>query len=281
MTTPDVVVIGHVVQDVVPGGWRVGGTATFATAQAQRLGLRAGLVTRVGPDVTLEDVIPKAMLAGRASIRTTRFENVYDGSRRRQRVPVQAERLTMDDVPAGWRSAGIVLMGPVCGEVPAGMATAFSGSLVGVSAQGWLRSLDREHRVRRRAWSGPPFWSGCEVLFVSDEDLGRRRDQLDCWTAEVPMVVVTRNRRGARLQMNGRWQSIEAFPAREVDPTGAGDVFAAAFLVHYHEKGDAAQAIRFASAAAACSVEAVGLEGIATRQEIEARLEEHPEVALR
>ncbi len=282
MKTPDVVVIGHVVQDIVADGWRFGGTATFAAVQAQRLGLQVGLVTRVGPDVVIGDMLPSDLtVAGRASICTTRFENVYDGAQRQQRVPARAEPVSADDVPGEWRTAPVVLLGPVCGELGADLGAQFPDSLVGVSAQGWLRSVDEDHRVQRRMWEGAPFWSDCEALFVSDEDLGGDDGQLARWTAEVPMVVVTRNRQGARLHMDGRWQRIEQFPAKELDPTGAGDVFASAFLVRYHETKDAAESMRFASAAAACSIEMPGFEGVAGRDAIEARMMSHPEVVLR
>ena len=280
MTTPDFVVIGHVVRDLIPQGWRVGGTATFAAMQAQRLGLRAGVVTRIGTELALEDTLPDIDVAGRQSATTTSFENVYDGTKRRQRVQVQAEPVEEEDIPAAWREAPIVLLGPVCGEVRAGLEGAFPRSLVGVAAQGWLREVDRERRVRRRAWTGAPFWRGCRVLFVSTEDIGRRRDQLDRWSDEVPIVALTSARRGVRVHTNAGWQTMKAFPAVEVDPTGAGDVFAAAFLVRYHETEDTVDSARFASAAAACSVEASGIERIADREEIEARMAAHPEIVL-
>jgi sugar/nucleoside kinase (ribokinase family) len=189
--------------------------------------------------------------------------------------------VTLDDVPDSWRDASIVLLGPVCGELGIDMGLAFSKALVGVSAQGWLRRLDSSRRVRRTAWEGPPFWRGCDVLFVSDEDVGRREEQVRRWVRGVPVVALTRYRRGARVRSDGRWQEIAAFPAKEVDPTGAGDVFAAAFLVRYHETGETGEAARFASAAAACSVEGRGTERIATRREVEARMRAHPEIVLR
>jgi sugar/nucleoside kinase (ribokinase family) len=119
------------------------------------------------------------------------------------------------------------------------------------------------------------------VLFVSDEDLGEHKGQLERWKAEVPVVALTRYREGAEVYSGGQVRSIGAYPTEEVDPTGAGDVFATAFLVRYHETGDLAEATRFASAAAACSVEGAGIERVATRETIEARMEEHPEIALR
>jgi sugar/nucleoside kinase (ribokinase family) len=205
--------------------------------------------------------------------------NEYEDGHRRQRVPSRADTVSTEDVPADWRAAPVVLVGPVCGEVPAELSASLAVPLMGVSAQGWLRKVDGARRVRRRAWTGAPFWQGCQVLFVSDEDLGRRADQLEAWV-DVPVVAVTRARRGAKVRDSGRWRRIEAFPAREVDPTGAGDVFAAAFLVRYHETRDVAEATRFASAASACSVEGIGTERVGTREEVEARLMRHPEIRL-
>ena len=281
MTAPEFVVIGHVVRDVALKGWRLGGTATFAAVQARRLGLKAGMVTRFGPDVSRKDLPRKVAVAGRPSMSSTSFENVYQEGRRRQRVPAQAEMIEPDDVPRDWRRAPVTLIGPVCGEAPADLDACLSSPLIGVSAQGWLRALDRDRRVRRRAWDGAPFWSRAHVLFVSREDLGRRRDQLDRWTRDVPIVVVTRDRGGARVHERGAWREIDAFPAGEIDPTGAGDVFATAFLVRYHETHDTTIAARFAASAASCSVEGVGVERIATRAVIEKRMAQHPEIDLR
>jgi hypothetical protein len=280
---PDLVAIGHVVKDLGPGRgrWRLGGTVTFAAVQAQRLGLRAAIVTRAASDIDLKTALPGIQVSVAPSPVTTSFENVYVDNRRRQRVPKQAEPITYDDVPVDWRDAPIVLLGPVCGELPAAVKHPFRRSLAGVSAQGWLRRLNRERRVRRHAWDGPSFWRGCQVLFVSDEDLARRRDQLERWMAEVPVVAMTRANRGARVAVEGRWRAIDAFPAREVDPTGAGDVFAASFLSRYHEAKDIAKATRFAAAAASLSVRRRGIDGIATRDEIEALLRQHPEIDLR
>jgi sugar/nucleoside kinase (ribokinase family) len=49
---------------------------------------------------------------------------------------------------------------------------------------------------------------------------------------------------------------------REVDGTGAGDVFAAAFMVHYHRHGDPWRAGAVAACAAALSVEGEGWSAV-------------------
>lgn len=280
MKTPDFVIVGHVVQDLTPQGSRLGGAATFASLQARRLGRKAGVVTRTGVDVLGAPGLSGIDFAGRSSQQTTTFENRYDGAERRQRVPAQAAPLTSADVPSAWLEAAVVFLAPVCNEVPYEYSRLFTQGLLGIGAQGWLRELDEEGRVRGRAWTGPPFWEGGDVLFVSDEDLAGDQRQLDRWVADLPAVVVTRERRGARVHSAGAWREIDAFPADEVDPTGAGDVFAAAYLIRYQETGDVAAAVRFASAAAAASVEAEGTAGIADRDEIERRLAADPEIVL-
>jgi sugar/nucleoside kinase (ribokinase family) len=57
-----------------------------------------------------------------------------------------------------------------------------------------------------------------------------------------------------------------------VDPTGAGDVFAASFLMRYHETGDLAEAAAFAACGASCVVEGIAATTLGDRAEIERRL---------
>jgi len=68
-------------------------------------------------------------------------------------------------------------------------------------------------------------------------------------------------------------------PPREIeenDATGAGDAFAAAFLVKYEQCGDAVEAARFACSAASFVCEKEGTEGIPTLQQVLARMQESP-----
>ena len=59
--------------------------------------------------------------------------------------------------------------------------------------------------------------------------------------------------------------------AREVDPTGAGDVFAAAFLTRYNAGGDPWEAAQYAAVAGALTVEAPDIAGIPTAEQLAAR----------
>jgi len=281
MTVPDFVVVGHTVRDLVPGGWRLGGTTTFAAVQAHRLGMTVGVVTSAAADLDVAAELPFAQVVQVPSPATTSFENVYAAGHRHQYVRARAAAIPRDAVPEPWLSAPIVLLGPVFGELEPGFGTIFDDvALVGVSAQGWLRSLDGEGRVLHRMWDGPPFWTRCDVLFMSDEDLVDGGDALSRWATEVPVVAMTESWKGARVCSAGRWRRIDAFPEAEVDPTGAGDTFATGFLIRLRETGSVGDAARFGAAAASLSVGGAGVAAMPSRDEVEARLRQYPEITL-
>ncbi|PYQ49196.1 MAG: hypothetical protein DMF78_18980 [Acidobacteria bacterium] len=65
---------------------------------------------------------------------------------------------------------------------------------------------------------------------------------------------------------------VPGLPRQEVDPTGAGDVFATAFLVRYQETGDPSQAAVFAACAASCVVEGLAATSLGDRAEVTKRI---------
>ena len=92
------------------------------------------------------------------------------------------------------------------------------------------------------------------------------------WSKLVPLLVATDGQHGATLFEHGIIHHFSAYPAQQVDPTGAGDVFAAAFLTHLFRYGDPARAVDFANCTAAFSIEQPGTQGIPTLTMVEQRL---------
>jgi hypothetical protein len=288
---PDLLAIGHATRDLLPGGgWRLGGGVTFAALTALRLGARPAVVTSGTPE--LVEALGALLPAGDALAlvpagEATTFENVYtDGGTRRQHLRGRAETLAPRAVPERWRGAPMVLLTPLAQEVAPELVGAFPDSLLAATPQGWLRRWRADGAV----YPGP-FDAALDVLphldalIVSREDLlpppgsgiaGFSPDEADtqiaAWARVVPIVVVTRGARGADLYLDGEApETFPGYPAREVDPTGAGDVFAAAFLLRLHETGDARAAVDFANRVAALSVEGEGVTGIPTRATLLAR----------
>jgi len=290
---PDFLVIGHVVQDLLPPSprgagasapseWRLGGAVSYATLLAQRFGLRAAALTSCAPDLPLADLLPGVDLHIVPSERTTQMRNEYaEGGRRTQHAPQRAAPLTAGHLPDDWRSARIVLLGPVAGEIDASLAAAFSPeTLVAAGAQGWLREIGPDAAVRPvppDAWDARPILEHLDALFLSDEDLpidapGAHPAVLDEWAALVDVLAFTRGYAGADVHWSNEWRRIDAVPANPTDLTGAGDIFAAAFLIRYAETRDAWTAARFAAAAASLVIEGEGVRGVPTRATVKTRL---------
>ena len=287
---PQFLVIGHTVQDLSPGQgapeWRLGGTVSYAALLASRLGLNTAVLTAAAADLPIEEALPGVEIVRAPSAHSTQIRNVYGGDGRVQYILQQAAPIRADALPEAWREAEIVLLGPVTGEVDGALADRFPRALIGVSAQGWLRDIGPDNRVRPvppELWQADQLLQPGRVLFVSDEDLPKEgvKPVLDAWSARVKVLAFTRAERGAEVCHGGGWRHIEAFPAAAVDPTGAGDVFATAFLIRYRECGDPWEATRFATCAASFIVESEGLANTPDRAMIEARLHEHAEIVAR
>lgn len=274
--TPSFLTIGHAARDLVPGGWRWGGTVTYAAMLARAWGIPAAVLTSLAPedvsgyqDFVGDDVLLHAL----PSPSSTAFENIYTDAGRQQHVHAQAAQIERRHVPAAWRNAPIVLVGPLLGEVSTRFGGYFSqDSLVAMAIQGRLRS-HRHGRIYARRWRhAAQEFSAYDVLFFSEEDVRGNAALAESYAALAPLAVMTQDRRGATVFQHGRASHHAAFPSQPLDMTGAGDVFAAAFLLHYAENRDPAAACRCANAAAACSIEHVGASGIPSREEVRERL---------
>ena len=279
---PDYLVIGHVAKDVLPGGGSAaGGTVTYSSLAAQKLGLQAAVVTACAPeDEGLLAPLREAGVWVRAvpSPVTTTFSNTYDATGRRvQVIGGQARMLHLGDVPEAWRAAAIAHLGPIAQELPPELAGQLSpGRLLGITPQGWLRSWDERGHVTQSAVPVPPalvHLPDSTVLVLSIEDLGYSPDLVSSYVKLAELTVVTRGVEPAYIYRHAALTEAPAMPARVVDLTGAGDVFAAAFFIRYAETSDPTQAARFAHAAAACAIEGHGTSAIANRATVERRLQ--------
>jgi sugar/nucleoside kinase (ribokinase family) len=203
----------------------------------------------------------------------TGFCNCYDGGRRQQLLFSRATPLVPEGVPPAWKQAPLVLLGPVAQEVSPSWAQQFPRAIVAACLQGWLRAWDEEQRVHFTPWEEAESWlSLLAAAFLSEEDIQGEGALAEQYAARCPLLVLTQGARGATLYRQGQACPVAPFPVQEVEPTGAGDVFAAAFLVRYAEGASALEAARFASATAALSVRGEGPWAIPDRPAVEACL---------
>lgn len=275
MTTPDFLVVGHITKDITPQGYTIGGTATYAAATARRLGLRVAIVTSVAPDIDLSPLPADVQVHRLPSAVSTTFENIYTHTGRIQYLRAVALPLDCSSVPAAWRSTPITLLGPLAQEVDPGIVDCFPGALLGVTPQGWMRAWDAAGRVSYTPWTSAPRVLGrANALVISEEDVQRDEATIRDLARQAAILVVTRGPGGADLFEGGEPTRFPAYSAWEVDPTGAGDVFATAFLARLKETGQPRLAIPFANAAASFSIEGRGIEAAPTRSQVLQRMEQ-------
>ena len=271
---PDYVVVGAICHDLTADGWRWGGTATYSALTATQLGLSVGVLT----SAEHPEESPLANRAGilwcsKASARTTTFENVYANGGRQQYLRAVAEPLVATDLPLSWREARIAHLGPIADDVSMDIAQAFPHALLGLTPQGWLRAWDGDGRVYARGWESlEPVLGRADVVVIGPEDLGGDWQQIEALRARCRLLVVTLGPQGAMVCTKNRQERVPAYIAQEVDPTGAGDVFATAFMIRLAETDDPIESARFANCVASFVIEAVGPANLPTRAQVDQRM---------
>ncbi|MDQ2997641.1 MAG: PfkB family carbohydrate kinase [Chloroflexota bacterium] len=268
---PDYLMLGHFTRDVLPDGTTTpGGTSLYAALTAHCLGKSVGVVSA---PAELPTGWPDAIqIVFHASPAPPTFENRYTPEGRQQTLHTASQPITLDVIPESWRTAPLIHLGPVLGETPELLVDAFPHALLGVTPQGWMRTWDEPlpGPVLYRPWQPTPsVLERIDALVLSIEDVRGDEALVAGYARHCALVALTRGAQGSTLFLRGVPHHIPAFPAFERDPTGAGDVFAAALLIRLRETGDPLDAARFASYVAARSVEGAGISRIPARDQIE------------
>ncbi|NNC36358.1 MAG: ribokinase [Hyphomonadaceae bacterium] len=86
-------------------------------------------------------------------------------------------------------------------------------------------------------------------------------------------IVITLGSRGALISDGGAAETVEPFDVTSVDSTGAGDVFNGVFSVSIARGMEPAEAVKYASAAAAISVTRLTADSAPTQDEVAAFLD--------
>lgn len=281
-TIPDYVTIGHLTIDHTPDGPRLGGTVVYSALAAARFGARAVILSccnleqlpqPVAEELAIVSEDVELVIQGAAD--TTAFTNHEYGGMRSQTIHSWGGPIDLTGLPPAWRSAPAIHLAPVAREIdPRGLGRLAPGYL-GVTPQGWLRrwtepfpSSVRLETLRVPADVAARF----DGLVVSAEEHVPARELYDA-VGRAGLAVITRGQQGASAIDRGRPLDVRSYPARRVDTTGAGDVFAGVLFYLRSQRHSVIGSLRLASAAAALSVQEAGIHAIPTREEVERLVE--------
>jgi pfkB family carbohydrate kinase len=272
----DYLLLGHVTVDRLDDKRvAMGGTATYAALTARNMGARVGVHTSASYEPGLIDILNGTLVARIPAEYTTCFVNDYSSGKRRQTIESVAEKLTYEQILPEWRHPPIVHLGPLCQEIDTAIVERFPKSLIGVTPQGWMREWDDTGLVRAVDWADADrVLRKADVVVISEDDVADP-SVITRWAARARMLVVTLGERGCDVYRQGGTEPFHssAFKAaQEIDPTGAGDVFAAAFLWHLHKGGgDWKTAAEWANCVASFAVEKRGVAGVPKLVDVEKR----------
>jgi hypothetical protein len=264
----DYLAVGHITRDLLPDGERLGGSVAYSALTAKAFGLKPGILTAWAEDLALGPLegIPIINIGAEQS---TTFENIYTTEGRQQKVSQLAPALDFHQVPEHWRTTPIVHLAPVLGEVSPRMLGHFKESTLALTPQGWIRELRADGRVMKGHWPEAEFvLSQADMAVVSQEDLPKNSTIVDRLAANSNLLAITKSQQGCEIYLDGVVHSFEAPGSKEIDSTGAGDIFASAFFIRSHFGDNFSTAARVANRVAAQSVERQGLASTPSPDEI-------------
>lgn len=286
--------IGSAARDIAPDdprGWRLGGGVTYAAFTTARLGLRTAAVVGVDAEAASSTELAALRAAGVQVLTVPLaegpvFHNVETPTGRVQTCLAPGSPLPVVDLPDGWREARAWSCTPVAGEVRDDWAAAIPPKVyVVVAWQGYLRVLEAGHQVRRVAPASSALLRRADLVGVSHNDVDPDTTLAHLCALLKPGadLLVTRGSDGGllvRVGTDGPSSAVMYAPTRaaEVDPTGAGDTFLAALAASALRPAIAGRRrsrrpldLRFAAAAGALAVEAIGLDGVPDRAAVNLR----------
>lgn len=257
----DYLAVGHICHDLTPDGRIIGGAAAYGSSVAQILGCRTAVVTSSAAGEDWQTNLPATSIHLIPSAETTVFENVYTESGRVQTIHSVGGKINSADIPVAWQRASIVHLAPIANEVDPDALHLFSNSLIGLAPQGWMRRWDENGSVSAGPWDAAEVYLRlAAAVFISEEDLldGKMLDTYRHWSR---LLVMTQGQEGCTIYWGDEARQIPTVVGPVVDTTGAGDIFAAAFLVRlYQTGGNPSEAAQFANKAASLSIRFSGLK---------------------
>jgi len=253
---------------------RLGGPPFYSAVIARRLNAKVLVLSKVGLDFTekfldpLKNVgIDTSYIKKVENTKTTRFYIEYLNSKRMLRLEALGPKIYPEDIPLDIK-AKVLHIAPITNEIPKETFSILRklGEIICLDPQGYTRNFDEKGNVSLKAWKNYEILKQLTVFKSNTNEIvcitgvsNLRSAMEQIAKCGVRVVIVTMGAKGCALLFNGEFYRIPSFPVSNViDPTGAGDVFAGAFLAEYVRGKDPIWCACVGSAAASFIVEKAG-----------------------
>lgn len=280
---PELVMIGHIINETIQYPDRtitpvLGSPAAYSSVIASRLGIKTGLVAKIGkdwPDELLGALKNAKVDMGGVKVaeKSTRNLLIYDKSgNKKVHYLDKAPSIHISDIPRGYLKAKLIYICPMDFEIPLQTVKELRtlGKELAVDLMGYGGATSSIHPDKEEQQSHRTLkklvnyfhivrasMEDCEYFFGKVEE---KEEEIAClfleWGAD--LAIVTQGEKGALVATKDRKFRVPAFPAEVKDCTGAGDAYSAGFLVEYLRTKDPYQSALFAAAAASLVIEGTG-----------------------
>jgi 1D-myo-inositol 3-kinase len=269
----DLLVVGNYCHDelIHEGGkssQTLGGSAAYISSIVSPLGVDFHVIAKVGEDFRYGSSVLRRPIVVSGG-KTTRFTADFTSGERESRVHAVCAPITPSDITAKGR---LTLACGVMGELLPETLEKLTGQSEQTfcDIQGLIRALDDEGRVLHLPLAQTAYMdlisrltvlkvSRFESQFIDLEDVRQKTT-----------VILTEGAKGCTVYEKKREFHVDAFPAIEVDPTGAGDCFIAGFAYATIQGLDFKESLQIANFCGAQAVSQVGVPRI-DRESLAAR----------
>ena len=297
---PELVIIGHIINETIQYSDRtvtpvLGSPAAYCSVIASKLGIRTGLVTKIGkdwPDKLLQVIKDAGVDVGGVKVgdRSTRNLLIYDAcGNKKVRYLRKASHIMFNDIPKDYLGAKIIYVCPMDYEVPLETVRELDnlGKTLAVDLMGYggaTSSIHPHQKEQETHQALKELVKHFHIVKASIEDCQyffetKKRMEEDIahlftkWGADIG--IVTLGEKGAIVITRDKTFRASAFPARVEDCTGAGDAYSAGFLAEYLRTKDSNESALFAAATASLVIEGSGgvlLERMPTSSQVRDRI---------
>ena len=243
-----VLVIGSAAKDTIVQGAtsrrKMGGVVVYGGITFQRMGVSTSVVTNVAlQDRGFRDLFARESIDGRLghSRRTTTFVEHVDGDERASSLEGVAAPISARQVSDALEGIDLVHLGPLHPrDLDDGVLDLLARRRVPVSLdlQGYVRQVEDGQISHRASPALTPALALASLVKAGREEAdevvratGRTLRELVAQFGIEELVVTAGSRGGRVLCAAGDEVEYAAVPTIERDPTGAGDVFFATYLV--------------------------------------------------
>lgn len=290
MTHPaePLLIVGPVTWDLLDGRRVPGGAVSYAARVATAFGVRAHVLVNAAPDADLAGLAEHEVCLVESDATCTFEHQFSDGIRSLVARATPGRTLTPDDVPGRWPQPRTLILAPLLpGDIDLGAFVQQSPARdIAVLAQGLQRRVGESGRVELLEEPAEALVQAADdrlsIFLASEETASWPLIAMDRLVATVQRVILTHGRSGTTIHRESGVAHVPATPVDPVDTTGAGDVFATAFILALRAgdllpgTGDDAAAGRVASMYAAANIGQPGAAPLPPWHEIRERLEQHP-----